>query len=217
MFLSTCKCVIIACRKEQEVIMNKEEQILKLLENNMGIITTEEIVRNNINRVFLTRLVKKGKIERIKKGLYVLSSTWGDEYFNLIYGNNAIFSYETALYFLGLCQTVPARYHITVNRDYNGSLKIHKNVKLHYVKKELFELGKITIQSPQGQNITCYDAERCICDLLKDKENQDVEIVKYAIVEYLSNKKDRNLPKLLEYSKKLNVEEEVSKYLEVLM
>ena len=38
-----------------------------------------------------------------------------------------------------------------------------------------------------------------------------------AIVEYLSNKKDRNLPKLLEYSKKLNVEEEVSKYLEVLM
>ena len=70
--------------------MNKEEQILKLLENNMGIITTEEIVRNNINRVFLTRLVKKGKIERIKKGLYVLSSTWGDEYFNLIYGNNGM-------------------------------------------------------------------------------------------------------------------------------
>lgn len=197
--------------------MSKEEQILNLIKVNDGIITSKEVSKNGINRIFLTRLVKSGKIERVKKGLYVLPNTWGDEYFNLIYGINAIFSYDTALYFLGLCETVPSIYHITVCRGYNGKLNNMDNVKLHYVKKEIFELGKIEIKSPQGQIISCYNAERCICDLLKNKDKEDLETVKYAITEYLMDKQNRDLPKLVEYSKKLNVENEVNKYLEVLM
>lgn len=197
--------------------MSKEEQILNLIKVNNGIITSKEVSKHGINRIFLTRLVKSGKIERVKKGLYVLPNTWGDEYFNLIYGINAIFSYDTALYFLGLCETVPSIYHITVCRGYNGKLNHVDNVKLHFVKKETFELGKIEIKSPQGQIITCYNAERCICDLLKNKDKEDLETVKYAITEYLRDKQNRNLPKLVEYSKRLNVEDEVNRYLEVLM
>ena len=197
--------------------MSKEEQILNLIKMNNGLITSKEISKYGINRMFLTRLVKSGKLERVKKGLYVLPNTWGDEYFNLIYGINAIFSYDTALYFLGLCETVPSIYHITVCRGYNGKLNHEGNVKLHFVKKEIFELGKIEIKSPQGQIITCYNAERCICDLLKNKDKEDLETVKYAITEYLRDKQNRNLPKLVEYSKRLNVEDEVNRYLEVLM
>ena len=197
--------------------MSKEEQILNLIKMNNGLITSKEISKYGINRMFLTRLVKSGKLERVKKGLYVLPNTWGDEYFNLIYGINAVFSYDTALYFLGLCETVPSIYHITVCRGYNGKLNHEDNVKLHFVKKEIFELGRIGIKSPQGQIITCYNAERCICDLLKNKDKEDVETVKYAITEYLRDKQNRNLPKLVEYSKRLNVEDEVNRYLEVLM
>ena len=197
--------------------MSKEEQILNLIKVNNGIITSKEVSKHGINRIFLTRLVKSGKIERVKNGLYVLPNTWGDEYFNLIYRINAIFSYDTALYFLGLCETVPSIYHITVCRGYNGKLYNDGNVKLHFVKKEIFELGKIEIKSPQGQIITCYNAERCICDLLKNKAKEDLETVKYAITEYLMDKQNRDLPKLVEYSKRLNVEDEVNRYLEVLM
>ncbi len=197
--------------------MSKEEQILNLIKVNNGIITSKEVSKHGINRIFLTRLVKSGKIERVKNGLYVSPNTWGDEYFNLIYGINAIFSYDTALYIVGLCETVPSIYHITVCRGYNGKLNHVDNVKLHFVKKEIFELGKIEIKSPQGQIITCYNAERCICDLLKNKDKEDLETVKYAITEYLRDKQNRNLPKLVEYSKRLNVEDEVNRYLEVLM
>ena len=197
--------------------MSKEEQILNLIKANNGIITSKEISKHGINRMFLTRLVKSEKIERVKKGLYVLPNTWGDEYFNLIYGINAIFSYDTALYFLGLCETVPSVYHITVCRGYNGKLNHNGNVKLHFIKKKILELGKIEIKSPQGQIIACYNAERSICDLLKNKDKEDLETVKYAITEYLRDKQNRDLPKLVEYSKRLNVEDEVNRYLEVLM
>ena len=117
--------------------MSKEEQILNLIKANNGIITSKEISKHGINRMFLTRLVKSEKIERVKKGLYVLPNTWGDEYFNLIYGINAIFSYDTALYFLGLCETVPSVYHITVCRGYNGKLNHNGNVKLNFIKKKI--------------------------------------------------------------------------------
>ena len=175
--------------------MNKEEQILKLIEDKNGVITTKEIVEKDISRVFLTRLVNKGELERVKKCLYVF----------LLLGEMNI---------LNLYESVPSTYHITVNREYNGSLKNYTNVKLHFVKNEMFEIGKITIKSPQNQNISCYNTERCICDLLRDKDNQDVETIKYSITEYLNNKNERALPKLMEYAKKFNVEDDISKYLE---
>lgn len=82
--------------------MTNEEKILKILKDNNGIITTKEVGENNIDQIHLTRLVKKGVVDRIKRGLYVSKNSWGDEYFNLVYGTIAIYSYETALYFWGV-------------------------------------------------------------------------------------------------------------------
>ena len=47
--------------------MSKEEQILNLIKMNNGLITSKEISKYGINRMFLTRLVKSGKLERVKK------------------------------------------------------------------------------------------------------------------------------------------------------
>lgn len=196
--------------------MCNEDKIISLAKSNNGIITSKELAEKNIDSIYLTRLVNKNKLEKIKNGLYVLPSTWGDEYFNLTYGNNAIFSYETALYFQGLCETVPSSYNITVKRGYNGSLKNNEKVILHYVDSNIFELGRITIKSPQGQYISCYDKERCICELLSDKDNYDIETIKYAIIEYLSDKKERDLPKLIDYSKTFKVYNDICKYIEIL-
>lgn len=39
--------------------MTNEEKILKILKDNNGIITTKEVEENNIDKIYLTRLVKK--------------------------------------------------------------------------------------------------------------------------------------------------------------
>lgn len=46
------------------------------------------------------------------------------------------------------------------------------------------------VKSLQGQGIFYYNVERCICYLLKDKDNQDIETIKYSTTEYLNNKND---------------------------
>jgi len=199
--------------------MNNEKRILDLMNKNNGLITSKQIKELNIPRVTLSRMIEKKLIEREKRGLYVLPSSWGDEYYNLLFSvDNTIFSYGTALYLLDLSERVPLVYDVTVPVGFNiESIRKNEKIKLHYVKKELFDIGKIEIRSPQGQMVNCYDAERCICDMIKDKEKEDLEILKYAIKEYLSNKQLKNIIKLNEYAEKLGIEKELRNYLEVLL
>lgn len=196
-----------------------EKKILDLMNSNNGLITSKQIKDLDIPRVTLSRMVEKKLIEREKRGLYVLPSSWGDEYYNLLFPiSDTIFSYGTSLYLLGLSERVPLIYDVTVPVGFNiESIRKNEKIKLHYVKKELFDLGKTEVKSPQGQMVNCYDAERCICDMIKDKEKEDLEILKYAIKEYLSDKKLKNIIKLNDYAEKLGIERELRSYLEVLL
>ncbi len=197
--------------------MNNEEKILKEMQKNNGMITTNEVEQMGIARKTLTRLLEKGLIERKSQGLYVLPNSWGDEYYNLIFSSkNVVFSHATALFLHGLSERVPLIYEITVINGYNASLKSRENVELYFVNKDIFELGKIEIESPQGKIVPVYDIERTLCDMLKSKQNQDIEIIKYAFKTYVKSSK-KDIYKLIEYAKKLKVDEEVNTYLEVLL
>lgn len=49
--------------------MNYENKILSLFIN--GYLTTKDVNNNNIPRLYLTKLIKDNKIERINRGLYI--------------------------------------------------------------------------------------------------------------------------------------------------
>lgn len=197
--------------------MNNEEKILREMQKNNGMITTNDVEQMGIARKTLTRMLEKGLIERESHGLYILPNSWGDEYYNLIFSSkNAVFSHATALFLHGLSERVPLIYEITVINGYNASLKTRENVELYSVTKDIFELGKIEIESPQGKIVPVYDIERTLCDILRSKQNQDIEIIKYAFKTYVKSPK-KDIYKLIEYAKKLKVDEEVNTYLEVLL
>lgn len=82
------------------------------------------------------------------------------------------------------------------------------------MQPEVYEIGITEIQSPQGAKVRLYDKERCICDLIRDKEKVDIQIYTQAIKDYFYTKTDRR--KLLKYSKVLGVEDKVRTYMEVL-
>ena len=105
---------------------------------------------------------------------------------------------------------------MTVPVGYNGSLSKDKNVVLHYVKKENIELGLVEIESPFGMTLICYDRERTSCDIIKYKNHMDKEIFVKALKRY-SNSKQKDLVKLMRYTKKLNIEKKVIEYMEILL
>lgn len=194
---------------------NSEKIILKMKENN-GVITYNDIKQMGIDKKVIARLLANKQIERAEKGIYILPETMGDEYFNKIYGKNAVYSHITALYFHNLCNRVPMIYDITVTKKYYGTLDNDEKVLLHKVNRELLDLGKMKIKSPQGQVIDAYDIERCLCDCLKDKNTIASEYIKEAFNIYFKEMK-KDTFKIIKYAKKLGIEKEMHDYLEVLL
>lgn len=197
--------------------MNFKTKIIELAEKFNGYITTKEVSKNDIPKIYLTQLVDEKKLIRISRGLYMLPDCFGDEYYRFqVITNYSVFSLETALYLHNYSDRVPTVYNITVPRNYNGYLSKEKNVKLSYVKEELLNLGITEIESPLGQKIKVYDLERTICDIIKFKSKVDPEIFSKALKQYVKSK-DKNLNNLIIYARKLNVEDEVRKYMEVML
>lgn len=197
--------------------MNFYDKILKLTNKNNGYITTKEVVENGINKIFLTNMVRNGKLVRISKGYYGLPDYIEDEYYKIASkSKNARFSLATALYLHNLSDRTPLVYNITLPFGYSGVLQKEKNVVITSVKREILDLGMIEMISPFGMKIKVYDVERTICDIIKNKNKVDAEIFSKALKEYAKSK-NKNLSKLTKYAKAMNIEKKVSEYMEVLL
>ena len=55
-------------------------------------------------------------------------------------------------------------------------------MRCHYVDKELYEIGITETVSPQGARVKLYDKERCIYDLIRNKDQVDIQIYTQAII-----------------------------------
>ena len=196
--------------------MNDEEKDLELMKKNGGLIKTSDATSQNINKMALVRLVKKGLINRLEKGLYIDAEKIEDSYYVFQYKcPKAIFSHETALYFHDLTDRTPIEFMVTVPWGYNSRLIKDNQYKFSYIKDDLYDLGKIKVKTPYGNEVYCYDIERTICDIIKDKN----KIEKYQFTDALKRYMDlkiKDIPKLYEYAKKFNIKDEVKKYIEVL-
>lgn len=191
-----------------------EKRILKLFKN--GYLTTKDVTNNNIPRLYLTRLTKDDKIERVSRGVYIKKNELFDEFVILqSKSKNAIYSNTTALYLHGFSNRIPIKYDITINNGYNGSLQKEDNVNLFYTKRELLRLGVIDYKLNSGNIIRVYDLDKTICDIIKNKKKIDAEIFNKAIREYFYSKK-KNTLKLYEYAKKMNIYNKVRDTFEVL-
>ena len=196
--------------------MNNEEQILNLAKDNNGYITTSMVEENGIKRQFLSYLVKKGKIERVDRGIYILPEEPEDIYFILQNkSKKMVFSHITALRFHNLSDRIPHIIDITVTNEYRGSLQDKKDINLFRIKKEFIDLGMIYVKSPYGNLIKIYDLERSICDIIRNKKNIELELFNKAIRGYY-NKTNKDQIKLFDYAKKLGIELEVLNTFEVL-
>ena len=196
--------------------MNNKEKILKLLDKN-GYITTEQLKNMNINRFYLSELVKENKINRVCRGYYTKTDGFADNfYLKLSKCKKAIFSDATALYFYDLSDRNPIIYDIAVPYGYGNNYKNDKNVILHYINPENLELGLTYVESPFGMKIRVYDKERTICDIIKNRKKMEPEIFVKALQRY-SKTSDKNLSKLMRYAKKLNIDKKVREYMEILL
>lgn len=192
--------------------------MLEVFFSENDLLTVREAKNLGISRYKLFNLVKKGYLERLRNGIYKKRETLNDEFAAISVKNeNVVFSYHTALFLYDLSDRVPNIFHISVPQGYNvRHIKKHTNsIRVHYIKRENFELGISEIKTPYGNKVKIYDLERTICDIVSQRRNIDRQIYVDALKGYFK-RRDKNLRKLIKYSVILGVEEEIRKYIEVL-
>jgi len=189
----------------------------KMIEENNGYIRLIDAQNNGISKYQVMEFVRQNKMEKVASGVYIAVDAWEDRLYELQLRNRKIiFSHETALYIHNLSDREPFAPVISVMRGYNASHLKQTGVIVHTVKPELFELGLIDAETFAGNIIRVYDKERCICDVIKRKRRMDIQIFQTALTSYFADK-EKDINKLMDYAKKMKIEDWVRQYTEVLL
>lgn len=194
--------------------MNYRKQIEIHLKKSGGIITSAYCRENNIPTVYLSRLAKEGKLFRVQKGIYIIEESDYDDYYFFQYQyRKTIFSYETALFLLGVTDKIPWRIDVTVYNGYKFNEK-QDTLNINYVKKSIYNLGIIQKKTMFGNIVNVYSYERILCDFISNKEKMDTEVY-VKLIRYYFKYKDKDIHSLYEIARKMGIEDKVREVMEV--
>lgn len=204
-------------KAQKEVRIVNQNKIREIIKQNNGVITAKEVSDNKIDSWYLTNLVQKGELERVARGVYFDPNfdNYDELYFFQLQNKACIYSYQTALYLHRLTDRLPFTNEVTVKQGYNA-WRIKDFVIVHQVKKEWYELGKSEIKTDMGNSVLAYDMERSICDLVRDRKNQDTEVFSKAWNLYVK-KDSKNIWKLREYAKEFGIAQQIEEIFEVIV
>lgn len=197
--------------------MSYIKKIKKIINEQNGTLLSSDLDKYEIPRTYLSMMVAEGDIERIDRGIYVLSDALEDEmYIMQRKYSNLIYSHETALFFHGISDRTPFEYTATVPSGYKVVDKISERFKIYYIKKDLHSMGITELKTTLGNTIRIYNLERTICDILRSRNRMDIQIFSDAL-KRAAKKKDLDNILLLDYARKLKVENLLNTYMEVLL
>ena len=197
--------------------MTGTEKLEALIKSSKGVITSKQATNHNIHREYLSEFVRQGKLERIAHGIYITPDVWEDKMLiHQLRKSKMVYSHESALFLHDLTDRDPVAYCVTVPTGYNTSRLKQDGLIVYTIKKELLDLGICTKQTTFGNDIRVYNMERTICDILRDRKNQDVVVVSDALKRYI-RRPDKDLNRLMKYAGILRVEKVLRNYLEVLL
>ena len=194
-----------------------EETIREIFLNADGLVKTSDITRRGFHNSVLDKLIKQGKVAKVKHGFYqwVENGEMTEAAIIACLFPEAIICQESALHYYGYTDRTPQCWHLAVNKDSSKS-KLSLNyppIQPYFIEPAYLELG-VTQAIIDGVAMRIYDRERCICDAVRYANKMDREILNQAIHAYVQDK-HKNITKLLDYAKKLKAYKKIQTWVGV--
>lgn len=112
----------------------------------------------------------------------------------------AILTLNSAFYYYGLTDTIPDFYYVATTKS---SRKISDTrVKQIYENSDAFEMGKTTIEY-DGVDITIYNKERLLVELIRNKRKIPFDLYKELITSYRKIIHELDISAVTEYAYEL--------------
>lgn len=197
------------------MITKYDKTLNSILEANAGIITSAEAQEAGATRPAFSDYVRRHGLERTSRGAYIDPDVFPDE-MALLQKRfpKAAFSHESALYLHDLTDREPMPISVTVDSGYNAGPLKAQGVRIYYTKPEWYEMGLAEVETPSGAKVRAYDKERTICDLIRKRAAFDPAVFRQAIRDYVRSR-DKNLARLSDYARAMNIESRVYEVMEV--
>ncbi len=205
--------IMIYARKAGDIM----DTITELLQK-YHYLTPELAKKNGISKFKFYKFIQENGLEQAKRGVYAARDEWIDELYILHQRcPNAVFSHDEAFYYHELTDREPVLHTLTIYSGYNAHrLTDDSRCKAYTVKKELLEIGKLTVKDYCGNLIPMYDLERTICDLIRSRNCIEIQEFNTVLKAYVA-RREKDLNRLMEYAKLFRVQNIVRKYMEVLL
>ena len=197
------------------MITKYDKTLNSILEANAGIITSAEAQEAGATRPAFSDYVRRRGLEKTSRGVYLDPDVFPDE-MALLQKRfpKAAFSHESALYLHDLTDREPIPVSVTVVSGYNAGPLKAQGVRIYYTKPEWYEMGLAEVETPSGAKVMAYDKERTICDLIRKRAAFDPAVFRQAIRDY-ARSRDKNLARLSDYARAMNIESRVYEVMEV--
>lgn len=185
--------------------MKEFKEYKQVFDSNNGVISTGEFINAGFHHSHLKELIKNGFIRKIKRGYY----EW---YENEIVSDiaiikklypDAVIYLNSALYLYGYLDRTPSEWSIAVSR-YSSRSRFAiswPKIKPFYLQEKFMELGVSKIIY-ENHEVPIFDRDRSVCDLVRNINKLDKEIVNSAIKSYIKDSK-KNITNLLSYAEKM--------------
>ncbi len=190
----------------KEESMNNLDNLSPLILETEGFLNVKDALRFGYSKELIDQYIEEKNLYKLSPGFYLTQEAAVDEMFLIrMYSNNAIFSHETALYLNHLADRNSFQWVLTAPSGYSGIHLRAMNVEVHFMKKDLYALGKVEAKSTYGRTIYTYNAERTICDVLRGNNHISAAILEEALTRYAALE-DKDLDLLAYYARQFRVE-----------
>lgn len=194
------------------------KEVLFLLDH-QKYITTQELKDAGLSYYRIQRLVESNQLRKLNRFSYENQTIEQEEseYASIfLHVRQGVLCLWSAASYHGLSDVRISQHTIAIpSKARISTLPEWPPIKLVYITKERFELGRTTMSEADG-SFAIYDREKTVCDLLLHRNKTSLEDVLSALKTYLSLP-DRDIPKLIRYAKQLRCYSLLKQYLEVLL
>jgi predicted transcriptional regulator of viral defense system len=165
--------------------MNLSERLLELAEEKK-LIKPKDLIAEKIPTVYLSRLVKQGKLLQVGHGLYTLPETQFDENQSLLEVQhlvpNGVFCLLTALQFHNLTTQNPFQVWLAVDR--NAAVPRIRSIqnRVFRMSSEMFASGIEEYQVESG-TIRVYSPAKTVADCFKYRNKVGLDVAMEALKE----------------------------------
>ncbi len=176
---------------------------------------TKDLNVEGITNYEISKLVKEGIITKLYQGVYTLGDVHNLQLSDInVIVENGIISLASAAYFYKLTDGEVGKITITLDREQKPPKLPYDLFCYYYTTSKFYEIG-LQVIDQNGRKIKIYDIERTVCDMIKHRSKYDLQLVREVIENYL-DRDDRDIEKLITYSKELRVYNILIQYLEIL-